>query len=422
MIPYTTERVWSRQVLGSEDENGNRIYNKIVSAKDIKAHMSAYWDKCVFCSFITNIADVRLLDQLGLTKAQYIMDIKRLLGYALHAYHDQAQARLTVILDDSSAEYGENLGRTGKGVITQFIQLFRSCLNIDGRTVNLTDKFTYSGLTLGHQVIIFNDLHSSGIEALYSKITDAFTFQKKGQDEMTFEEGRSPKPITTQNIAPVIKSSSDVGRLNLLIVGDYYKKKGEVNGFSKSAIIEEHQKTFFRSGMGGWTKQDFLDALLFCCDSLEQYFKKGVPDNTRYIAALGEKTNMSNLGRELMALFTQNLYDDTKVKVKVMENSPTGGERVEKEYFVTRLNSQNIADMLQVGSVFGGNVKNGRQASERYKAFLRSAGLLLASDYSKFIKLDSDEKQYVYFLLDEKKLIAYKAVQEKNGFIFDVAQ
>lgn len=172
----------------------------------------------------------KFLEMISIDPEHY-KSICSTLGYLLHSYKLRTQAKAVVIVEDIEDET-EARGRSGKGLIAQFIELFKNTVQIDGRNYKGDDKFKMQAINLSTQILYVNDPPQNLLlSQFYNMITDDFMIEVKGKSSYMIPFKRSPKIMVTTNYLPVLHSDSDKDRF---IVMPIKKVFGSDNTISKA--------------------------------------------------------------------------------------------------------------------------------------------------------------------------------------------
>lgn len=167
-----------------------------------------------FKQFIWNIS--------GKKKQKYL-SICTAIGYLLHDYKIQSNAKAVVLYDEKIKNTDNPEGRTGKSLIGKAIEQIKNCSRIDGKNFDFRSSFTFQQVKLATKVIDFNDVQKDfDFERLFSVITDAMTIEYKNKTPFEIPFSESPKIIISTNYSIKGVGSSYADRMFEVGISDHY--------------------------------------------------------------------------------------------------------------------------------------------------------------------------------------------------------
>lgn len=172
--------------------------------------------ECEMGTFIT---------QLAAQSAERIDMFRSAIGYLLHPFKDPSNPRAVVLLDEYFQEddIEEPEGGTGKGMFIQAMSKFKRTVTLDGKNFRHDKSFAYQRINIDTEVVAFEDVYKGfNFEKLFSIITEGWTIEKKGKDEIHIPFELSPKIIFTSNYALKGASASHQRRRYEIEVAAHY--------------------------------------------------------------------------------------------------------------------------------------------------------------------------------------------------------
>lgn len=191
---------------------------ELIAYKDIPA---AVWSKYIINHDYTQSTNqgnfYSFLQAVSIDEGHYSSILSNL-GYLLHNYKLRTTAKAILIVENVEDET-EARGRSGKGLIAQFIELFRCTVQQDGRNYKQDDKFKLQRVDISTQIFYINDPASNLLlNQFYNMITDDFLVERKGMQSYIIPFKRSPKLLITTNHLPALTSDSDRERFAVMSI------------------------------------------------------------------------------------------------------------------------------------------------------------------------------------------------------------
>lgn len=187
-------------------------------------------------------------------------------GYILHNYKRKSFAKAVMIIEDVD-DQEEARGRSGKGLLGQFIKWIRQTIEQDGRNYKTDSQFKMQRISPWTQVFYLNDPQKGlPIQQFYNYITDDFLIENKGKKSYTIPFNKSPKVFITTNFLPSLESDSDKDRFIVVpikkVFSSVYRLKDAFNG-----------QDFFSDD---WDYYEKMSAINFAIDCIQVYLREGV--------------------------------------------------------------------------------------------------------------------------------------------------
>jgi hypothetical protein len=229
---------------------------------------------CVFARHIKNI-DYKEMSEYGVfgefinqiceddAHKKYLMSA---LGYVIHYHKLRSFAKAVMVIEDVE-DQEEAKGRSGKGLIAQFVEWLRWTVQQDGRNYKSDSQFKMQRIVPGVQVYYLND-PAPGVlmNQFYNFITDDWLVEAKGKKAYSISFRHSPKILITTNYLPNIESDSDKDRFIVLPIKKVFGAAYAVRDAFPGVIFFDDQ----------WDMNDQLGAVSFAVDCLRQYLREGV--------------------------------------------------------------------------------------------------------------------------------------------------
>lgn len=203
-----------------------------------------------------------------------ISQLMRALGYMLHTYKDQSNAKMVMFSDTAFLENTNAMGGSGKSIIAyDSLKQIRNVHWEDGKEFDPKGKFKFQGITSEHDIICIDDIPKNfPQEVIYNKVTGNFSSEEKFKSRQTFSFDNSFKTIITGNHGLVVRGGSDKRRTCMI---------GFTNHYSEShQPINEFGRRFFSEWTGNYAiEYQYFYHFMFDC--LRMYLDKGM-ENYRF--------------------------------------------------------------------------------------------------------------------------------------------
>lgn len=223
-------------------------------------------------------------------------------GYVLQGTKRESTARAWLLYDKQTG----NNGRTGKTIISSAAGKIRSTTVIDGKRVDLTDRFAFQTVEPWTKIIVIDDVRKgTSIGPLFSMITGKVVADRKNVNPVSVRA----KFILTSNYILEAEGNSESGRQFVSQVDDFYVRWGKENGNTITPVVDLHGKEFFTD----WDEKDWAQFDTFSAHCLQSYLRDPAPENTivgnskilRFIQVNEEETYYN-----LCRTFVSNVYQN----------------------------------------------------------------------------------------------------------------
>jgi len=231
------------------------LYDKIIHRKvDLStgSYLDSDWYR--FCR-----------NSVGEEGLPYLM---RVLGYLLHTYKDEANAKM-IMFSDTSLTNNNAMGGSGKSLIANVaIKQMRSVYWVDGKEFDPKGRFKFQGIKQEDDVICIDDIPKGfRQEVLYNKVTGNFSSEEKFKSQTTLSFENAFKTVITGNYGLLVTGGSDKRRTCMIGFTDYYNEKHKP--------INEFGHKFFTNWKGNLSGQwQHFNNFMFDC--IKMYLNEGI--------------------------------------------------------------------------------------------------------------------------------------------------
>ncbi|NDD54425.1 hypothetical protein EBZ39_11215, partial [bacterium] len=215
------------------------------------------------------------------------------LGYMLHDYKLRNFAKALMMIEDVE-DQDEARGRSGKGLIAQFYESVRTCVQQDGRNYKSDSQFKMQQVVPGVQGFHLNDPAPTILmNQFYNYITDDWLVEAKGKKSYTIPFRMSPKIMITTNYLPNLESDSDKDRFIIMSIKKHYG--------STHSLRDDFPGTIFFSDE--WTNDQWMEAMNVAIMCIQLYLKHGV------ISYTNTQMDRNNNQRLIKTLVPESIID-----------------------------------------------------------------------------------------------------------------
>lgn len=186
--------------------------------------------------FETGTADVaQFLDYLTAEDAQRLDQMRRALGYLIHNYKDETDARAVVLMDEIG-EVGRSSGGTGKGLLMKCVAAMVRLSTIGSATFDFRSPFRYELMDEGAQVLFLDEWkpQRNSFDLLFADITNGFAINRKYQAQKTIPFEQAPKFVLASNdIITGDDDSSERRKVEIALAKRYSSKHTPKDDFGR---------------------------------------------------------------------------------------------------------------------------------------------------------------------------------------------
>jgi len=148
------------------------------------------------------------------------------LGYLIHNYKDPATPKMVILIDQVIGELETNNGGSGKSLLIKSIAYIRKLVELSGKRLQTTNRFSMQRVDVFTDVILVNDARKNeNLDNWYNILSDGTTIERKYKKEQILSAQDSPKIALTSNHM-IIRSegNSSERRIHEIEVSDWYNK------------------------------------------------------------------------------------------------------------------------------------------------------------------------------------------------------
>jgi hypothetical protein len=190
-------------------------------------------------------------------------------GYMLQGTKRQSTARAWLLYDIRTG----NNGRSGKTIIGSAVGHIRSVAVIDGKRVDLNDRFAFQNVQPWNDIIFIDDpAKSTSLVPLFNMISGTTLADRKTIAPIV----KDLKIMIASNWILESAGTSESGRQFVSQLSDYYIDYAKKNKNTIQPIVDLHGKEFFTD----WDDRDWAEFDNFSLKALQRHLKERAPDNT----------------------------------------------------------------------------------------------------------------------------------------------
>jgi hypothetical protein len=190
-------------------------------------------------------------------------------GYMLQGTKRDSNARAFILYDVKTG----NNGRSGKTIVLNALGKIRSLTVIDGKRVDLNDRFAFQTIDPWTEIVGIDDVaKGQSLAPIFNMITGTTTADKKNVAPIS----KRLKYAITSNWFLESEGSSEVGRQFVAQASRYYIDYAESHGDTITPIVDVHGKEFFTD----WNTKDWNEFDSFSVRCIQSHLRDKAPDNT----------------------------------------------------------------------------------------------------------------------------------------------
>ena len=186
------------------------------------------------------------------------------IGYLMHHHFNESEGQAVILYDESLGEGNAPMGGSGKGVLVNAIKQVRRVSKIDGKLLDIGNKFKWENVSPSTQVAWLDDVKPDfEFSMLHSNLTDGWTVERKFQSQFVIASKDSPKTVISSNSIIRGEGTTNKRRQFVIEVSDFYSRQ-IITGQEKP-IEDTHGCIFFsdKSWSGDeWNK--FFNVMFNC--------------------------------------------------------------------------------------------------------------------------------------------------------------
>ena len=190
-------------------------------------------------------------------------------GYALQGTKRQSTARAWLLYDIKPG----NNGRTGKTIIGTALGKIRNVTVIDGKQVDLTNRFAFQTVEPWTDIVFIDDpAKYMSLVPLFNMITGQTIADKKGKAPIV----KDFKFVIASNWILEAEGQSETGRQFVSQLDDFYVRYSKEHSDTITPIVDLHGKEFFTD----WDAKDWAQFDTFAAKAVQYYLSAAAPENT----------------------------------------------------------------------------------------------------------------------------------------------
>jgi len=191
------------------------------------------------------------------------------LGYMLQGTKRQSTARAWLLYDILTG----NNGRSGKTIVGKAVGHIRSVTVIDGKRVDLNDRFAFQTVEPWTDVVFIDDPSKfTSLTPLFNMISGQTTADRKTIKPVVSDL----KVMIASNWILEQEGSSESGRQFVSQLDNFYVRYAKEHKDTITPIVDLHGKEFFTD----WDAKDWSQFDTFCLGALQYHLKEPSPQNT----------------------------------------------------------------------------------------------------------------------------------------------
>ena len=228
------------------------------------------------------------------------------IGYMISRYKNPVCNPAVYITDrKADGESDNSSGGTGKDLMLEAVNHLRSSGIMDGRTMDVSQRFAFSAYQEQNSLYIFRDIQPSlRIESLYNKITNGMEIEKKGENKFTVPFDKMPKVIFTSNFyLKNMNTTSTRRRLFFLILENVYN--------DKHTPYDDFHCCFYRD----WDNAEWNRFYDFMAGCIQCFLTKGLKANNDTEIEEKIKDSSTNEVLKIWLESTSNAVDNIKAGI-----------------------------------------------------------------------------------------------------------
>ncbi|WP_067145451.1 hypothetical protein [Pseudotamlana agarivorans] len=188
------------------------------------------------------------------------------LGYVLHRYHDPANPKAWILVDEKINFDGTANGGTGKSLLLKAVSKVREVVVIDGKNIKGKSWYKNQRINRTTDVVLYDDVtRDFNMETIYSMLTSGIPIEKKYKAEEYLSPENSPKiTISSNYMVQGTGGNTDVRRRAEFEVHNYYNLK---------ITPESEFKCLFFTG---WENDEWSRFYHFMMTCVQKYLEYGL--------------------------------------------------------------------------------------------------------------------------------------------------
>jgi hypothetical protein len=234
------------------------------------------------------------------------------IGYLLHHYFRESEGQCLIFYDESITDVKTPQGGSGKGLIVNAIKQLRNTTKIDGKHLDISNRFRWEQVSPSTQVLWLDDAKPDfDFSMIHSNLTDGLTIERKYLSQFLIQPKDSPKTVICSN--SIIRGGGSTNRRRQFIIelSDFYSRQ-IIKGDEKP-IERTHGCLFF--DREAWKAPEWNMFFSVMLDCAYQYLNDGLVHNPGVNVELNrfrQATNEDFVSWAIEKDFERNIEYDTK--------------------------------------------------------------------------------------------------------------
>jgi len=252
-------------------------------------------------------------------------------GYMLQGTKRQSTARAWLLYDIRSG----NNGRSGKTIVGSAIGHIRSVAVIDGKRIDLNDRFAFQNVDPWNDIIFIDDPDKrTSLVPLFNMITGTTLADKKNVAPIV----KDLKIMIASNWILESSGTSEAGRQFVSQLDDFYVQYSIKHHNTIQPLVDYHGKEFFTD----WNDRDWAEFDTFSINALQYHLASVAPENT----IIGNSSQV-----RFMQLYEEEMFYDLCVNLISNARKNSGGGTTIVQNILTTIVKEHAPDLKKVGVV-----------------------------------------------------------------------
>lgn len=252
-------------------------------------------------------------------------------GYMLQGTKRQSTARAWLLYDIKAG----NNGRSGKTIIGNAVGHIRSVAVIDGKRIDLNDRFAFQNVQPWDDIIFIDDpAKNTSLVPLFNMISGTTLADRKTISPIV----KDLKIMIASNWILESAGSSESGRQFVSQLDDFYVRYSKEHNNTIQPLVDVHGKEFFTD----WDEGDWKQFDTFSIKALQHHLKTRAPQNT----IVGDSAQL-----RFIQMYEEEMFYALAIALVTNAKKGPGGSTVIVQNILTETIKDNAPDLRKVGVV-----------------------------------------------------------------------
>jgi hypothetical protein len=242
----------------------------------------------------------------------------KVIGHLMHRYNFHSNMKIACFTDELISMDAN--GGTGKNLTLELLAFIRSMVTINGKGLNLRNRFALMRVEDYHDIVLLNDIRKDlDLEDLYSHTTEGIETEQKNENSKSKNKTTTGKFAITANYRKLITSGSTRRRVVDVFYSNHYNYT--------HSVADEFNKEFFVD----FNEEEWNQTITFAIRSAQLYLKEGLPENK----SIEEESLELNTSREFVEFMDVIVSKEVKINrsgLNVRFKKKTGFKIGDKEF------------------------------------------------------------------------------------------